>query len=196
MITRLTALQRRAAALALAAAAVGLGYGGLVYPIVEGHRQLDERIASLRHRVEQYKRLAKDREALQQTLEQRKRMDVAKNYYLSERNPALAAGELQGLVKRAVEQAKGELISTQVTGGQRAERSAEVTVKVQVRGDVRTLQKMLYALESARPILFVNNLSVGALPLARAARLPAQAATAKDLLITLDVSAYSRERQG
>jgi general secretion pathway protein M len=192
MIRRLTTLQRRAAALALLVAAAGLVYGSMLYPIINAHRDLNERIASLSHRVEQYQRLAQDREALQQALEQRKRIDAAKAYYLAERNPALAAAELQGLVKRAVEQAKGELISTQVTGGQRA---TEVIVKVQVRGDIRTLQRMLHALESARPIVFVNNLSVGSAPVARTARLPAPGPV-KDLVMTLDLSAFTRERSG
>ena len=193
MIERLTGVQRRIAALALAAAAAGLGYAALVYPLIEAHRSYDERIAGLRHRLAQYQRMAQGREATQRLLEQRKRADLAKRYYLAERNPALAAAELQGLVKRAVEHGQGELITTQVVSGQRAERRAEVTLRVRVRGDIRTLQKLLYALESGRPILFVNNLSIDVAPAMRAARLAA-APPARDLLINVDVTAYTRER--
>jgi len=193
MIERLTGVQRRIAALALAAAAAGLGYAALVYPLIEAHRSYDERIAGLRHRLAQYQRMAQGREATQRLLEQRKRADLAKRYYLAERNPALAAAELQGLVKRAVEHGQGELITTQVVSGQRAERRAEVTLRVRVRGDIRTLQKLLYALESGRPILFVNNLSIDVAPAMRAARLAA-APPARDLLISVDVTAYTRER--
>jgi len=193
MIERLTGVQRRIAALALAAAAAGLGYAALVYPLIEAHRSYDERIAGLRHRLAQYQRMAQGREATQRLLEQRKRADLAKRYYLAERNPALAAAELQGLVKRAVEHGQGELITTQVVSGQRAERRAEVTLRVRVRGDIRTLQKLLYALESGRPILFVNNLSIDVAPAMRAARLAA-APPARDLLISVDVTAYTGER--
>jgi general secretion pathway protein M len=191
---RLTPAQKRVAALALAAAAAGLVYGGIVYPVLEAHRQFNQRIGDLGHRLGQYKRLAQDRAALQSTLEQHKRADAARNYYLAEHNPALAAAELQGLLKRAVDQARGELVSTQMTGGQRAERSAEVSVKLQVRGDIRTLQRLLYSLESARPLLFVNQLSVSAAPLARTPKGPLQSAV-KELVIILEVSAYTREGQ-
>ena len=203
MIERLTALQKRVAALALTVALAGLGYAALVRPVLQGHRHYDERIAELSHRLERYQRVAKDREATQKLLDQRKRADLAKRYYLAERNPALASAELQGLVKRAVEQGKGELISTQVVSGQRADRPTDVTVKVTVRGDIRALQKALYALESGRPILFVNNLTIASGAPTRAARLMGQAgarlmgqAGGKDFVINMDVSGYMRERQG
>lgn len=194
MTERLTLFQRRLAALALAAALGALGYAALIYPVIEAHRHFDERIAELSHRLAQYQRVAKDREASERLLAQRRRADVAKRYYLAERNPALASAELQGLVKRAVEQSKGELVSTQVMSGQRSERRSEVTIKVRVRGDIRTLQRLLYALESGGPILFVNNLSIDAPPVLRSARLPA-VSPARDLVISIDVSGYTRERE-
>lgn len=194
MMKPLTAGQRRVAALGLAAALAGLGYAALVRPLIEAHRHYDERIAELNHQLQRYARAAKDREALQGLLGQRTRMDVAKNYYLAERNPALASAELQGLLKRAVEQGRGEIISTQVV---RPERSSEATVRVQVRGDIRTLHRTLYTLESGRPILFVNNLSI-ANSSPRGARVLARTqgvVPGKDLLITMEVSGYMRERQ-
>jgi len=191
MMERLTAVQRRFAALALTVALAGLGYGAFVLPLIEAHRYYDESIADLRHRLAQYQRVAKDREANQRLLDQRKRADLAKGHYLAERNPALASAELQALLKRAVEQGKGELVSTQVVSPQRG---SEVTVKVRVRGSIRTLQKLLYALESSRPILFVNNLTVDAAPATRPAR-PEATPPANDLVIGIDVTGYTRERK-
>ena len=191
MMERLTAVQRRFAALALTVALAGLGYGAFVLPLIEAHRYYDESIADLRHRLAQYQRVAKDREANQRLLDQRKRADLAKGHYLAERNPALASAELQALLKRAVEQGKGELVSTQVVSPQRG---SEVTVKVRVRGSIRTLQKLLYALESSRPILFVNTLTVDAAPATRPAR-PEATPPANDLVIGIDVTGYTRERK-
>jgi general secretion pathway protein M len=190
MRLHLSAAQGRLAALLLVSVCAGFGYAALVQPLVSAHRHFDERIAELNHRLGQYKKSAKERESTERLLEQRKRADAARQYYLAERNPALASAELQGLVKRAVEQGKGELVSTQVLSAQRA---SEVTVKAQVRGDIRTVQRTLYALEAARPLLFVSSLSVASATPPRILR-PVAAVPGKDLVINLDVSGYMRER--
>jgi general secretion pathway protein M len=150
----------RAAALALAALLGALAYVAFVRPLLETHRRYEERIADLGMRHDQFRRAAQGRGAAQALLEQRRRADRGRTHYLTERNPALASAELQELVKRAVEAGGGELISTQVIGPLRGEGASEVTVKVRLRGSVRTLQRTLYALEAGTPILFVNNLSV------------------------------------
>jgi general secretion pathway protein M len=190
MTVELSAAQRRLAALVLAAAFAGVGYAALVQPLIAAHGYFNERIADLKHRLSQYSKAAKSRDSAERQLEQRKRADLARHYYLGERNPALAAAELQALLKRALEQAKGELVSTQVLSGQRP---GEITVRAQVRGDIRAVQRILHALEGARPILFVSSVSVSAAAATRAPRAPAVPA-AKDLLVNFDLTGHTRER--
>jgi general secretion pathway protein M len=176
---KLSRAARRAAALAALTAALAGGYAVLVWPLVLAHRALDERIAAHEHRLAQYRRAALEREHDTRLLEDARRRDAAAPYYLAEQGAALARAELQGLVKRAVEEAGGELLSTQGLPAQKDER--EIAVRVRARGDARALQGMLYALEGTLPVLFVRTLSVDA----------AGEAGASKLLIALDVSAFT-----
>jgi len=150
-----------------------------VHPLVTAHRTLDARLASLQAELATLARLAAGREETERQLEAMKRSDAARRHYLAERTPSLAAAELQRLLRRAAEQGQGELISTEVPGGQRPE--AEVTVRARIRGDTATLQRMLHALEAGPPILFVQDLSVD---------------VARGLVISLDVSGYMRAPDG
>ena len=179
---------RKAAALALAVVLLTLCYFALVEPFFEAHRRYDRTIAKLRLSLEQERAVAQGELRIKQVLEERKRLDVAQRHYLVERSVALASAELQGLVKHAVAQGKGELISMQVVSAPKQDLSAqrqdarEVTLRVRMRGDVSALQRMLHALEGGLPILFVNQLSI-------------DAASGGDLLVGLDVSGHMRERR-
>lgn len=194
MIDRLTAVQRRAVALALAALLIVLFYLVLLNPVVEKYRQYDEKIAELSYRLNQYQTLAKDRAVYQRLLDQMKRRDLAKEYYLAKRKPALASAELQERVKRVIDHYQAELISTQVVGAQRGERSPETTVRVRMRGDIGALQKVLYTLETSRPILFLDNVVIQVGPVRRRAESDGQTGS-NQLTTSFDVSGHTREEQ-
>lgn len=195
MIDRLTAVQRRAVALVLAVLLVVLFYVMLLDPVAEKYRHYDDKIAELSYRLHQYETLAKGRASHQRLLDQVKRRDLAKQYYLAKRKPALASAELQQRVKRVVDRSEGKLISTQVVRGRRGDRSPEVTVKVRMRGDIRALQKVLYTLETSRPILFLDNVVIQAGPARRRAGSSGQSG-GKQLTINFDVIGYTREQSG
>lgn len=175
-------LLRRAGALALAAALLALGYFALARPFFEAHRRYDETIARLQRSLEQERAVAQGELRIRQVLEERKRLDVAQRHYLAERSVALASAELQGLVKNAVAQGRGELISMQVVSAPKQDALREVTLRVRMRGDAGALQRMLHALEGGLPILFVNQLSI-------------DAAAGGELAVGFDVSGHMRERR-
>jgi general secretion pathway protein M len=200
MIDRLPALHRRIVAIGGVVLLVAIVYVAVIGPVVASYRHYDERIADLTDRLQRYQRAAQDREANARLLEQRKRTDPSKRLYLTGQNASLAAAELQGLIKRAVEQSKGELLSMQVVSPSKAERVSEVTVKVRVKGDIQTLQKSLHALEAGRPVLLLNKLTVDAVPtvtrVAGAGKTDAFRTDGVDLSISVDVTGYLRKQTG
>jgi general secretion pathway protein M len=185
MIERLNPSHRRLLALLLAIGLAALVYGALVYPVLETHRRYDRSIAELSERLAAYRAAAAARGALEAAMEERRRSAASRRYFLAERSPALAAAEIQGLVKRAVEQARGELVSIQVLGTQSEESLSELAVRVRARGDVGALQKMLHGLEAGLPVLIVNNLAVES---GAGVAGPPGRAPAKDLLISFEAS--------
>jgi general secretion pathway protein M len=195
MIDRLTPAQGRTLALALAALVVVLSYVLLIGPLVGQYRYYDEKLVALSHQLHQHQALAKDRTANRRLLDQLKRRDLAKQYYLASGKPALASAELQQRIKRLIDRNQAELISTQVVSGQRGDRSPEVTVKVRLRGHIGALQKVLYTLETSSPILFLDNVVIQASPSRRRAKSSGQAGR-KRLTISFDVSGHRRELSG
>lgn len=188
MIARAALLRalRRAAALGLAAALLAGGYFGLVRPLVQLHRHYDDEIVRAQESLAEHEAAARNRQELQRLLDERKRLDPARRYYLDEPSPALASAALHALVKRAVERGKGELVSIQVVSAQRdasprTPALREVTLRANLRGDARALQKTLYELEYGLPVVVVSNLSVDA--------------SAGELAIRFDASAFTRERR-
>jgi hypothetical protein len=192
MIDRLTPAQGRTLALALAALVVVLSYVLLIGPLVGQYRYYDEKLVALSHQLHQHQALAKDRTANRRLLDQLKRRDLAKQYYLATGKPALASAELQQRIKRLIDRNQAELISTQVVSGQRGDRSPEVTVKVRLRGHIG---KVLYTLETSSPILFLDNVVIQASPSRRRAKSSGQAGR-KRLTISFDVSGHRRELSG
>lgn len=187
MMERLGSLRRRGAAVALALAVAALVYAALIVPLQQAHRRYDARLAELGERLATHRAAAGSLEDLRKRMQERKRGEAGKRLFLGERSAALAAAEMQGVVKRAVEQARGELVSMQALPVERSDALSEIGVKVRARGDVRALQGMLHALEGGAPVLVVNNLlveSTGALA-AASGRPPA-----KDLVISFDVSGF------
>lgn len=175
-------LLRRAAALAICGVLLALCYFALLQPLLDAHRRYDESIVRLIRSLEQQRALAQGEARIQQVMSERKRLDVGQRHYLAERNATLASAELQGLVKRAVAQGRGDLISMQVVSSPKQDALREVTLRVRMRGDMGALQRMLYALEGGLPILFVNQLSV-------------DAAAGGELFVSFDVSGQMRGRR-
>jgi general secretion pathway protein M len=175
-------LLRRAAALAILGALLALCYLALVRPFLEAHRRYDESIARLSRSLEQQRTLAQEEPRIQQVMNERKRIDVARRHYLAERNATLASAELQGLVKGAVAQGRGELISMQVVSSPKQDALRQVTLRVRMRGDMGALQRMLHTLEGGLPILVVNQLSI-------------DAAAGGELFVSFDVSGQMRGRR-
>ena len=113
-------------------------------------------------RLEQLERMAAIREPIQQLVMsiQQDRTVIAQ--YLPQSAPALAAADLQQRVKAVVEAAGGTLQSTQALPPTEEGNTVKVTVSAAMNGDVNSLRKVLYDLESQTPLLFLDNLQVSA----------------------------------
>lgn len=148
-------------------------------------------------RLEQLQRMAVIRDPIQQlmTTIQQDRAVIAQ--YLPQSAPALAAADLQQQVKAVVEAARGTLQSTQALPPTEEGNAVKVTVSAAISGDVGSLQKILYDLESQTPLLFIDNVQVSAresrprLPNGRTANY-----TRVQLSVQFEVSGYLRKEGG
>lgn len=159
-MVRLPLAQRRLLALGVLALVLALSGVLLVGPVVARHLYLDGKIAELRDQLERYKAVAHTRTSTEQALAYMKRQGLAQRYYLQSPSEALASAELQQHAKRVIERNSGQVVSTQVLAGRRVGTGIVATLRVSMRGEIKTLQRVLYELETGRPLLFLDQVSI------------------------------------
>lgn len=160
----LTAAQSRALAILLLALVLFMLLRLVLVPVWSSWREQGDRIRSLENRLEVYDRLVNDMERDREHLAQLRASLPASDWYLPEATPALAAANLQQLLHRQVGQGGGQVISTQILSRTEESPLRAVSIQVHLRGELSDLVELLYTLESGKPALFVDGLTVLANP--------------------------------
>jgi general secretion pathway protein M len=152
-------IHRSVALLLLVLVATG-AYAAFERVWLQQYRYYSDQLSELQDRLWRYQRLLGARDQLADTLAVVRQDSSADAYYLDQTAPPLAATELQQRVSRAVQASGGSLSSSQILPAGNEQGFTRVAIRVQLTGDVNTLQQTLYALESAQPMLFVDNVQV------------------------------------
>ena len=184
---QLTVRQSRLAALSLLALVFAAAMMAVATPLWLLNRRYDMAIEDAAKRLERYLKIAGMREGLQKKAAEAKALGTSR-HYLKSASPALAAAELQELVKSVLETNGGKLNSIQILPHIDEGLYRQVAVSLQLTAPLSALKVMLYTLESARPYLFINNFSVRS-PIGFGPR-PA-AATEPELTIQFDLTGYA-----
>lgn len=130
-------------------------------PWLNGVHELDEDIVRLEDQSVRYQRLLRTLPVLETELRQVRSNQAVKAFYFEAQTPALAGALLQGRVQDIVKTAGARLISTQILpSGGADQHPARVSIRTQMQCDTPELFELLYAIEQARPFLFVDQLSV------------------------------------
>lgn len=148
---------QRAAAVLLLLAGGALVVTVLIGPFVAAYRERAADIAALAARIQHYRAAAREQPAFTQHLEQLQRDPLIASYHLRNATPALAAAELQQHIQKTVETHGGQLVSMQVIDTAAPSQLTTVTVRIRLRTDVEGLRNVLFALESARPLVTLDN---------------------------------------
>lgn len=159
MMRPLTPLQSKSLALALLVLVFILAALALAVPVMLAHRHYDATIEQLTDRMERYRRIIAMAPGLKAGLEQVKAHDGRK-FYLKNATPALAAAEIQEIAKTVIDAQSGKLTSIQILPHKDEGGYRQIAVNLQFSGSIASIQKILYALETRQPYLFVGNLSI------------------------------------
>ncbi len=157
---QLTSKQRRILALLLLLAAVVIFYQLLLGPLLNKYLDNADQIDRLEHQLSVYQRVAGDLEQQQETLQQLRASNPSAGMYLTESRPTLAAAELQQILNRLLSSTGGQLVSTQIIDSQKTESLPAVAIKVRLRCEIDELVNLLYSLETHKPMMFVENLTL------------------------------------
>ena len=155
----------RIIALALLVVMLSSGYMLIDQFVIGRYKFYQDNISQLQDRLQRYENMLSMREDLEERLQQIKQDNSIDVYYLQQSSSVLAAADLQQQVKSAVENNGGNLVSTQILPVSDEGVFSKVAIRVQMTGDTEALQKTLYDLESARPLLFIDDLQVRGQPI-------------------------------
>jgi general secretion pathway protein M len=150
----------RLSALGLLLGVIVLAYFAIVAPLAGLAHQYGERVEDLQFRLQRLQKVAAEKSNLVQRLEKIKAEGQDNNNFLARTTAALASAELQTQIKAAVSEAGGELTSTQVIPERAEEQFTRVAVKVRMNGSTKVLREVLHNFESAKPLLFIENLNI------------------------------------
>jgi general secretion pathway protein M len=186
-MNKLTPKQSKAAALALLALAIALAISAVALPLWLLNQRYDAAIDDAATRLERYSRIVGMREGLQKKAGEVAALE-ANHHFLKSASPALAAAELQELATMILDHNGGKLNSIQILPHKDDGAYRQVSVNLQLTAPLSAVKAMLYALESARPYLFVDNFAI------RASYNPAarnDTGNEPDLIVQFDLMGYA-----
>jgi general secretion pathway protein M len=142
--------------------AVALAYLGAVQPLIEDYQATRDRTESMQAAMERFERVAAELPARRAQLAALRQRQASSEGFLQGTNDALVAAQIQNRVKALTEAAHGELKSTQVLPVQDEGKYRRIIIRVQLTLDLPAAQRLLYGVETASPLLFLENLDMRA----------------------------------
>jgi len=151
--------QSRQLALVLLAVACVAAISIVAVPTWLAHRHYDRALAESTDRLTRFQRIAATRPGLARQLEALRARD-AQRYFLRSGAAALSAAQAAEIVRGIVEQNGGKLITQQSPGIRDDVRYRQITLNVQLQASAAALRRILNAIETNVPFLFVDNMMV------------------------------------
>ena len=177
--------RRLALFLLLAGSALVVVVVGLPFWLL--YRHYDRALAENSNLSERYGRIAGTRADLTRQLEAM-RANEPRKLYLRSGGPALSAAEATEALRALIESSGGRLITVQAPTYKEEGRYRQISVNVQLTANIFALRKILNAIESNVPYLFVDSLMVRT-------QIPStfrpQPGQEPEMYVSLDVSGYA-----
>jgi len=162
MTGTLSLAQRRLLALLILLILLGLLASVTVLPVLTANRYYSETIETMTSRLDRLRYVAANASALQPQSEQLRSRQAQDAHYLRSDTAALAAAELQRIVTRTSAGKSAQILSTQILPESREEDFTRIGLKVRMRGTLKGITQVFYALESGEPYLFLDKVSLRA----------------------------------
>lgn len=143
-------------------------------------------------RDKRYQRVIASREEVLTEIEQGRKEINSLGYFSTQTKPSLAAAELQKRLKEMVQNADGDISSTQVLPNKDQDGLLRITVKVKLTGDMEMLRNLLFEIDVEKPLMMIENLTIVPGPKKRNRKTRKREETGK-VVVTLEVSSYIRK---
>ena len=162
MMPSLTKTQHATSALCLSVLALALVYLILIMPAIALRATLDTRIEAAQLQHDKLSRAVAQIPQWQNGLAELRKAPADDAAFLSGGSQALAAAELQKYLESLIEAQRGNLRTTRVMAPKNDSALPVIALQVQVGLGTESLQRILHAIESGRPILLLDNVLIRA----------------------------------
>jgi general secretion pathway protein M len=160
MMQTLSQGKRRLLALLILALALGLVYALAVTPLLSLNTHYLDRIDDLERRLRILDNKLASGDQLRSQQDHLKKQLDRNEQYLKSATEALAGADLQRIVKRQAQLSACEIMSTQPLPSSQDAGFNTVALKVRMRGKIDNLVRLFHSLETGKPHLFIDNLSI------------------------------------
>lgn len=160
MIRHLAQKPRRQLAVGILSAVVLLALAVTVFPVWTVNAAYNSQIKQLQTRLEQLRSNVTADEALRPQYEQLVRSQSTTGHHLKSDTEAVAAAELQRIVKRIVSGNGTQILSTQIIPAGEEQGFIRVALKVRLRGPLDGIVQSLYDIEASPTFLFLDKMSI------------------------------------
>jgi general secretion pathway protein M len=121
---------------------------------------LDDGFQADTQKLQRVRRLVASLPALRDALAEEQSNDSFKAYYFDAETPAIAGARLQSQVQDMVRSAGARPVSAQILPTDAADDPPRVQVRIQLQGTTEQLFDVIYRVESARPFLLIDQMSI------------------------------------
>jgi general secretion pathway protein M len=187
MIEKLSSGQRRLLAVAILVLALAVVFSITVWPVLVANQHYQDTIDHMESRLQQLQRAAAIGETLKPQYETLERWQTTDARDLKSTSPALAAAELQRLLKRIAVTRNAEVVSTQSLATRQEAGFDRISLKVRMRGELDNIVQTFYDIETGEPFVFLDNVSIRA---SRGRRVGGKVSTLQILDIDMEVIGY------
>lgn len=138
-------------------------YLAVISPIISLEEHWTQELTRNRQILVKYQSLLQNKERVAQANKAAKTaLAQAEGQFLTGANPAVAAADLQEILKNLTSAHGVNLTSTKILQSREAGAYLEVPVQVQISGTVAQLVTILYNLEHHKKLLFISELEINA----------------------------------
>lgn len=142
-------------------------YLTIISPALHARSEFNERFSELQFQAAKLSKSITHIENISDDLKSLKESGADRSGFLGNKSESLAAADLQEILNQLISDNTGNVLSTQVLRNDEEGLFPKVTVKVHMQGDIESLQKILYQIQSGNLVLILDNLFIQSRPLNR-----------------------------
>lgn len=132
----------------------------VIVPVFSKGMELHEAKNNLAFRLQQYERILARKDAVIASMNAIKEQYQGRGLLNRQGTGALASAEVQEFIKKTIVEAGGQLSSTQALPVTSKNEFSRITVSVRMTGNSEVLRAVLYKIETATPLIIINQIDV------------------------------------